>query len=136
MAMETTSSIDSICGNPIPSQPQGQDPGRSPIGNRDKAVADGAAVKDHEWLALNDEALERLLVERWLHRGLLLAVMLIAAIVTTYLGVRGVSTLIDRVTVGALLALAASAGAVAFLMRLADIRMHRELRRRRSGTSG
>ena len=89
-------------------------------------------VKDTEWLSLNDQALERLLVERWLYRGVLLAVMLAAAIVTTYFGVRGVATLMDRLTVGALVALAISAGVVAFVMRLADIRMQKELRRRRS----
>ncbi len=89
-------------------------------------------MKDRAWLALGDEDLERLLVERWLYRGLMLAVMLAAAIVTTYLGVRGVSTLADRVTVGALLVLGIAAGAAAFVMRLADLRMHRELRRRKS----
>jgi len=94
------------------------------------------ALKDKEWAALDDESLERLLVERWLYRGLLLAVMLAAAIVTTYLAVRGVTTLTDQLTVGVLLVLAVSAGAVAFVMRLADIRLHRELRRRRSVPPG
>lgn len=89
-------------------------------------------MKDREWMALDDEALERLLVERWLYRGLMLAIMLAAAIITTYLGVRGVSTFQDRLTMGVLLALTLSAGTVAFVMRLADIRIHRELRRRRS----
>ncbi len=90
-------------------------------------------MKDREWLMLDDEDLERLLIERWLYRGLMLAVMLAAAIVTTYLGVRGVTTLRDQVTVGILLTLGVIAGAVAFVMRLGDLRMHRELRRRRSG---
>ncbi len=89
-------------------------------------------MKAEDWSRLDDEALERLLVERWLYRGLMLAVMLTAAIVTTYLGVRGVVTLMDQITVGALLALAVSAGVVAFVMRLADLGMHRELRRRRA----
>ncbi len=90
------------------------------------------ALKDKEWAALDDESLERLLVERWLYRGLLLAVMLAAAIATTYLAVRGVTTLTDQFTVGVLLVLTVSAGAIAFGMRLADIRLYRELRRRRS----
>jgi len=90
-------------------------------------------VNDREWLTLGDEELERLLVERWLHRGLMLAVMLAAAVLTTYLGLRGHMTLVDRITVGALLALGVAAGAVAFVMRLADVRIHRELRRRRTG---
>lgn len=93
----------------------------------------GRAVRDREWLALGDEELERLLVERWLYRGLMLAVMLAAAIATTYLGVRGVTTLRDQVTVGILLTLGVIAGAAAFVMRLGDLRVHRELRRRRSG---
>ncbi len=90
-------------------------------------------MRDPEWLALADEDLERLLVERWLYRGLMLGVMLAAAAITTYLGVRGVTTLLDRVTVGILLTLALVAGIVAFVMRLGDLRMHGELRRRRSG---
>ncbi len=88
-------------------------------------------MKDREWLDKDDEALEHLLVERWLYRGALLAIMLIAAITSIYFGVRGVTTLADMASVGALLALALAAGAVAFVMRLADLRIHRELRRRR-----
>ena len=88
-------------------------------------------MKDTEWSALDDESLERLLLERWLFRGILLVVMLAAAIATTYLGTQGVSSLTDRLTVGALLAMTFFAGAVVFAMRLTDIRMHRELRRRR-----
>lgn len=72
-------------------------------------------------------------MERWLYRGLVLAVLLGAAILTTYLGIRGVTTGTDRVKIGALLALALVAGAVGFLMRLADLRIHQELRRRRQG---
>jgi hypothetical protein len=89
-------------------------------------------VKDEEWLRLGEEELERLLVERWLYRGLLLGVVLTAASVTTYLGVRGVTQLRDQVTVGVLLTLGVVAGGAAFVMRLADLRMYRELRRRRS----
>ncbi|MBI2152492.1 MAG: hypothetical protein HYU24_02140 [Candidatus Rokubacteria bacterium] len=88
-------------------------------------------MKD-DWLDKDDEALEGLLVERWLVRGGMLAVMFLAAIISTYLGTQGVTTLADRITVGALLALALAAGAVAFVMRLADLRIHRELRRRHS----
>jgi hypothetical protein len=88
-------------------------------------------MRDEEWQGLGDEALERLLVERWLYRGLMLGVMFLAAVITTWLGVRGLDGLRDQVTVGALLALALAAGAVAFAMRLQDLRIHRELRRRR-----
>ncbi len=87
-------------------------------------------MRDSEWLDKDNAALERLLVERWLYRGGMLGIMLLSAIVTTYLGLRGVTTLADMLTVGALLALALAAAVVAFVMRLVDLRIHRELRRR------
>ena len=89
-------------------------------------------MKDGDWLDKDDETLERLLVERWLYRGGMLAVMLLSAIISTYLGIQGVTTLADMITIGALLALAVTAAVAAFVMRLADLRIHRELRRRRS----
>lgn len=88
-------------------------------------------MKDEDWLKLDDRGLERLLVERWLHRGAMLGVMLVAAIVTTYLGVQGITSLADRLTVGALVTLGVAAGVISFIMRQHDIRIHRELRRRR-----
>jgi len=90
-------------------------------------------MKDSDWLGKDDEELERLLVGRWLYRGGMLAVMLLSAIVLTYLGIRGVESLGDRLTVGAILVLGLAAGAVAFVMRLADRRIHLELRRRKRG---
>jgi hypothetical protein len=89
-------------------------------------------MKDGDWLDKDDETLERLLIERWLYRGSMLAVMLLSAIISTYLGIQGVTTLADMITIGALLALAVTAAVAAFVMRLADLRIHRELRRRRS----
>lgn len=88
-------------------------------------------MKDSDWLGKDDETLERLLVERWLYRGGMLAVMLLSAITTSYLGLRGVTSLADRVAVGALVVLAVAAGVVAFVMRLGDIKIHKELLRRR-----
>jgi hypothetical protein len=88
-------------------------------------------MSDLDWQGLDDEALERLLVERWLYRGSILGIMFLAAIVTTWLGLRGVVSVADRLTVGALLALALAAGVLAFAMRQHDLRIHRELRRRR-----
>lgn len=88
-------------------------------------------MKDSDWLGKDDETLERLLVERWLYRGAMLAVMLISAIISTYFGVQGVATFAETLTVAALLALAAMAAVIAFVMRLADTRIHKELRRRR-----
>jgi hypothetical protein len=89
-------------------------------------------MPDEDWRELTDEALERLLVERWLYRGLMLGVILLAAVITTYLGVRGIGGLRDQVTVAVLLAVALAAAAVAFAMRQQDLRIHRELRRRRA----
>ena len=90
-------------------------------------------MRDEEWRGLDEEALERLLIERWLYRGMVLGVVLVAAIVTTYLGVRGITGLVDRLTVAALVALGLAAAGVAFHMRQHDLRVYRELRRRRSG---
>lgn len=87
-------------------------------------------MKDSDWLGKDDETLERLLVERWLYRGAMLAVMLISAIISTYFAVQGVATFAETLTVAALLALAVTAAVIAFVMRLADNRIHRELRRR------
>jgi len=89
-------------------------------------------MRDTDWQDLDDEALERLLVDRWLYRGILLGVLLLAAVVTSFLGIRGLVDRADQITVGALLALALAAGAVAFTMRQGDLKIHRELRRRRS----
>lgn len=84
-----------------------------------------------EWLDKDDETLEHLLVERWLYRGAMLAIMFISAVIITYVAAQGMATLADRVTVGALLALGVAAAVVAFVMRLGDIRIMKELRRRR-----
>jgi hypothetical protein len=92
-------------------------------------------VRDDEWQGLDDEALERLLIERWLYRGLMLGVMFLAAIIASYLGIRGIGGLADQVTLGVLLALALAAAAVAWTMRQHDLKIHRELRRRRSPSS-
>lgn len=86
---------------------------------------------NEDWLKLDDDGLDRLLLERWLYRGAMLGVMLVAAIATTYLGVQGVTSLVDRLTVGALVSLGVAAGVVSFIMRQRDLRIHRELRRRR-----
>lgn len=89
-------------------------------------------MRDEDWLGKDSAALEELLVERWLYRGGMLAIMLLSAILTTYLGLRGVTTFADTLAVGACLALAIAAAGVAFVMRLRDLRIHRELRRRKS----
>ena len=88
-------------------------------------------MRDDNWRTLDDEALERLLIERWLLRGATLAVVLVAAIGVTYLGLRGVETLTDQLAVGLFLVLAVASGVVGFTMRQEDLRIQRELRRRR-----
>jgi hypothetical protein len=90
-----------------------------------------SAMRDDAWRHLDDEALERLLIERWLRRGVMLAVILLAAIAATWFGIRGVETVLDHVTVGVFVALALAAGALGFSMRQEDLRIQRELRRRR-----
>ncbi len=87
-------------------------------------------TKNPEWLEKDDETLEHLLVERWLYRGAMLAIMFISAVIITYVAGRGVATFADMLTVGVLLALAVAAAVVAFVMRLGDIRILKELRRR------
>ena len=89
-------------------------------------------MRDEDWVGLPEEALERLLVERWVCRGMVLGVVLLSAALTTFLGVRGIGGLADQVTVAALVALGLAAGGVAFAMRQRDLRIHQELRRRRS----
>ncbi|HEY2986358.1 MAG TPA: hypothetical protein VGL11_01440 [Candidatus Binatia bacterium] len=88
-------------------------------------------MDDEKWSALGDDALEKLLVERWLFRGVLLVFMMAAAILTTYVGMEGLHTPADRLTVGALVAIVLGAGDGLFVMRQTDRRIHRELHRRR-----
>ncbi len=71
-------------------------------------------MRDEEWQGLADEALERLLIERWLYRGMMLGVIFLSAIVATYLGIRGIGGLVDQVTLGVVLALALAAATVAW----------------------
>jgi hypothetical protein len=93
------------------------------------------AVQDAKWSKLDDDALEKLLLERWLFRGVLIVVMLAGAVMTTYLGGAGLPTLVDRLAVSALVCITLSAGGIALAMRGTDLRIHRELRRRRSAAS-
>jgi hypothetical protein len=95
-------------------------------------VSEVDGMRDADWPDLDDQALERLLVERWLYRGMLLGVVLLVAVAVTYLGVRGIAGLVDRLTVVLLVALGLSAGGVAFGMRVHDHRIYRELRQRRA----
>ncbi len=88
-------------------------------------------MRDRDWRGLDDEALGRLLVERWLYRGLLLGVILLAAIVVTYLGSRGLQGAADYLTLAVAVAVGLAAAGLAFAMRVQDLKIHRELRQRR-----
>src|SRR3989442_15851802 len=79
-------------------------------------------MRDETWRTLDDEALERLLIERWLLRGATLAVILAAAIGATYLGLRGVDTVLDHVTVGLFLPLPVASGGGGFTIRQEKLR--------------
>jgi uncharacterized membrane protein len=92
------------------------------------------AMRDRDWRELDDEALGRLLVERWLYRGLLLGVIFLAAIAVTYLGSRGIRGMADVLTLAVAVAVGLAAAALAFAMRVQDLKIHRELRRRRRPT--
>lgn len=82
------------------------------------------------WRELPDEALERLLVERWLSRGRLLLATLLAAIAATWIGTSRPSGLADTILVGVLAALVVVGAVGAFVMRLKDHAIRQELRRR------
>src|SRR5262245_27897349 len=69
------------------------------------------AMRDQDWRGLDDEALGRLLVERWLYRGLLLGLILVAAIVVTYTGARGLRSPVDYVTLAVAVAVGLAAAA-------------------------
>lgn len=93
-------------------------------------------MADKGWQKLDDEALGRQLVERWLYRGMMLGIVFLAAIIVSWLASRGVHSTADKVTVIVLLLLALAAAVVAFVMRVQDLAIHRELRRRRQGPPG
>jgi hypothetical protein len=87
-------------------------------------------MRDDDWRGLDDRGLERLLIERWLYRGMLLGVIFLAALAATWLAAHGLAETRERVTIGVLLALTIAAAAVTFVMRGQDLRIHRELRQR------
>ena len=91
---------------------------------------------DKEWRRLDDEALEHLLVERWLYRGLMLGVILLAAIIVSYLGARGLHSATDQAILIVAVGVALAAAAVAFVLRQHDLEIHRELRERRRARRG
>jgi len=93
-------------------------------------------MRDEGWRHLDDEALERLLVERWLYRGLMLGVILLSAILVSYLGARGLNGAADHAILIVAVGVTLAAAAVAFVLRQRDLKIHRELRERRRAGRG
>lgn len=89
-------------------------------------------MREEDWRGLDDPGLERLLIERWLYRGLMLGVIFLSALAATWVASQGLAETREQVTLAVLLALSLAAAAVAFVMRQQDLEIHRELRRRRS----
>ncbi len=88
-------------------------------------------MRNEDWQGLDDDRLERILIERWLYRGLMLGVIFLSALAVTWLASQGLAETREQVTVGVLVALALAAAAVILVMRQQDLRIHRELRQRR-----
>lgn len=88
-------------------------------------------MRDEDWERLDDDRLERILIERWLYRGLMLGVIFLSALAVTWLASQGLAETREQVTAGVLVALALAAAAVILVMRQQDLRIHRELRQRR-----
>jgi hypothetical protein len=88
-------------------------------------------MRNEDWQRLDDDRLERILIERWLYRGLMLGVIFLSALAVTWLASQGLAEAREQVTAGVLIALALAAAAVIFVMRQQDLRIHRELRQRR-----
>jgi hypothetical protein len=88
-------------------------------------------MRNEDWQRLDDDRLERILIERWLYRGLMLGVIFLSAFAVTWLASQGLAETREQVTVGVLVALALAAAAVILVMRQQDLRIHRELRQRR-----
>jgi hypothetical protein len=88
-------------------------------------------MRHPDWQHSTDEELERLLIERWLSRGLMVGILAVIAILSTYVASRGLTSAVDLLTFAALLALGVAAAGAAFAMRQHDLEICRELRRRR-----
>jgi len=75
-------------------------------------------------------------VERWLYRGLMLGVILLAAIIVSYLGARGLHSATDPAILIVAVGVALAAAVVAFVLRQHDLKIHSELRERRRARRG
>ncbi len=83
------------------------------------------------WEELSADQLERLLVERWLYRGGVLAAALTLAVLFTMVSVNGLGTLIEQLLGGALAVLTVAAAGVFVYLRLHDRRIFLLLQDRR-----
>lgn len=86
------------------------------------------------WDELPQPELEKLLVERWLYRGGLMAALVVLAIAGTLVASGGAEDLPSQILIVAVATLIVAAAAVFIAMRRRDHQMLRELRRRRGKT--
>lgn len=93
-------------------------------------------MAEQRWKDLTEAELEHLLVERWLYRGGILALILTFAILITVLVSRGLESLADQILVGVLVFFTLLSAGVFVYLREQDrriYRMVRDLRRRKRG---
>ena len=95
-------------------------------------AAEGRMAGD-PWDKLPQPELEKLLVERWLYRGGLMAALVVLAVAGTLVASGGVQELPSQILIAAVAALIIAGAAVFIAMRRRDHQMLRELRRRRRG---
>ncbi|MBI2941251.1 MAG: hypothetical protein HYY04_12520 [Chloroflexi bacterium] len=80
---------------------------------------------------LADEQLQRLLIDRWLYRGALLALLVVLAILVTTLSAGGLDSVPRQIVVGVLIVAGGAATIVFVAMRHQDRKLYRLLRDRR-----
>jgi hypothetical protein len=85
-----------------------------------------------EWEHLDEDGLERLVMERWLFRGGMIFAMFVLALLITFVVSRGLATFADQVLVGVMAVLVVASGITLATMRAEETRIHRELHRRRA----
>lgn len=88
-------------------------------------------MAQHDWDNLSEDDLEKLLVERWLYRGGLLAAALALAVLFTMISVNGLATLVEQILAGVLAVMTAAAAGVFVYLRLHDRRIFLILQERR-----
>ena len=90
-------------------------------------------MAEKRWEELSEDELERLLVERWLYRGGVLAMALVLVVLFTVVSTGGLETLVEQVISGVLALFALLAAGVFVYLRQQDRKIHHMLRERRRG---